>query len=345
MFIFEQIIQLLSLAYVHDLSPFAIKFSESFGLRWYGLSYLAGFVCAYLILLYLSKKGKISLNKEQVSDFVFYVAVGVIIGGRLGYCVFYDPSLFTKFSNNFPFWGALEVHKGGMASHGGIIGVIASCLLFARKEKLLRLELLDLVALTACLGIFFGRMANFVNGELLGRPAPENYAFAVKFPQELYEIEAKDFYKLSAAAESLGFSKESVDFAIRSNDLAFFSRISEKAIEAVQAGNSQVKLVLEPALTARYPSQIYAALLEGLIIFIGLWLLHIKFSRIGVASAGFVVMYPIMRIISEQFRLPDAQIGFQALGLTRGQWISIGMLVFSLIYLVIFLWQSKAEKK
>src|SRR5262245_11050057 len=96
--------------YIHSLNPFAIQFTESFGIRWYGLAYLAGFISGYLIVRRRIMLGRTALKMDQLSDLVFQVAIGTIIGGRLGYCIFYSPSLFTHFSSNFPFWGALAIH-------------------------------------------------------------------------------------------------------------------------------------------------------------------------------------------------------------------------------------------
>ncbi len=338
----EQIYGLLTAAYIHNLSPFAIQFTDTIGIRWYGLSYLAGFLAAYFMLLRLSKKKIIPLTAQQVSDFVFYVAVGIIIGGRLGYCLFYDPSLFSRFSNSFPFWGVLEVHKGGMASHGGIAGVIAACIIFARKEGLSKITLFDLVALTACLGIFFGRMANFVNAELVGRPCPAGYALAVKFPQDLLNLEPWRYHEMAGISEALGYSPEIFKAELTLQNQHFFNKLAETTITRIQSGDKQLASLVDPLLTPRYPSQIYAGLLEGLAIFITLWILYIKFRKPGIASSGFMIMYPIMRVLSEEFRMPDAQLGFQALGLTRGQWLSLSMLIFSLTYSFIVL-SKKSE--
>lgn len=348
MTLYAFISSILSAVYIHDLSPFAIRFTETMGIRWYGLSYLAGFLSAYFIILNLSKKGQISLKPQLVSDFIFYAAVGAILGGRLGYCIFYDSSLFTKMSETFPFWGVLEVHKGGMASHGGILGVMLACLLFAKKELIPKIELLDLVALTACLGIMFGRMANFVNGELVGRPASESYAFAVKFPQDLlswHYTNPEQLGKLSKLANAVGYSEAEVNQAILSKSSYFFDLVATKAIEQIQLKNSVVKEEAAQILIARHPSQLYEALLEGLLLFLLILFARSRFRQVGVASSVFVVTYPLLRIVAEQFRLPDAQIGFQMLGLTRGQWISIFMFIAGVIYSIVVLSAKAAKQK
>ena len=89
--------------YVHDLNPFAIQFSEDFGIRWYGLSYMLGFICAYLLIRWLAARQRVGLTPSMVGDFVTYVAIGTLIGGRLGYVIFYAPDLLLKFKGDFPF--------------------------------------------------------------------------------------------------------------------------------------------------------------------------------------------------------------------------------------------------
>lgn len=339
-------LSILEAVYIHDLSPFAIRFSESMGIRWYGLSYLAGFFAAYIIILNLSKRKKIALTPDKVSDFIFYAAVGAILGGRVGYCLFYDTSLLTKVGSSFPFWGVLEVHKGGMASHGGMLGVVLSCILFAKRESLPKLELFDIVALTACLGIMFGRMANFVNGELVGRPASQDYSFAVKFPQDLSSFpysEPARLGEMAPLAYSLGFSGAEVESALKNRNLIFFETLSTKAIEEIQAGNKTVKETAAQILIPRHPSQLYAAALEGLFLFLLILLARSFWTQPGVASSVFLLAYPVARILGEQFRMPDAQIGYQLLNLTRGQWISIVMLLAGIVYTFTIRYAAKGK--
>ena len=121
----------LAEAYVHDLSPFALRLGDGFGIRWYGLAYLAGFVGGWLILRWMARTGRGLLRPEQVGDFMTWMVIGVLIGGRLGYVFFYSIDLLWTFSGSFPFWGVLEIHKGGMASHGGILGVMGACILWS----------------------------------------------------------------------------------------------------------------------------------------------------------------------------------------------------------------------
>ena len=166
--------------FLHTFDPFAIQFTENFGIRWYGLAYLAGFLLGYLFVIRLSKLKRSPIPITKVGDFIFAMVLSVLLGGRLGYCLFYRPELFFDFSSTIPFWGVLAIHEGGMASHGGVIGFIAGCILFGRKHKYPIGHLFDLTLVGIFLGVFFGRIANFINGELYGRIT--NVPWAVKFP-------------------------------------------------------------------------------------------------------------------------------------------------------------------
>lgn len=325
--------------YVHDLSPFLIEFSPGIGLRWYGLSYLAGFAGLYFIARYFASRVHENFTAERAGDFVFAVAVGTIIGGRLGYCLLYDPSLFLRFSRQFPFWGLLEIHKGGMASHGGIAGAIAACYLFARRNDLPWRSILDVCATAAPLGACFGRLANFINGELVGRPCPPGLPWAVKFPQDilLWPAESREqLFSLSSVVPQLGIPAQDWRSLVTENPAgSFVQNTLYRIIEKIQYGDATLKTALEPLLLARHPSQLYEACMEGLLLFcITLWLWK-KHLAPGLISAWVFVLYPLFRIAGEQFRLPDAQIGFQLWGLTRGQWLSIAMLAAALFYMLV----------
>jgi len=194
--------------YVHNIDPFAIHFWGDVGIRWYGLAYLAGFVMGLMYVFRMTEKGEgVALTKEQLTDFTTWMAIGTLAGGRLGYAIFYSPELLTDFSASFPFWGVFAVHKGGMASHGGITGIIIATVLYSRIHKVPILHLMDLTCVGGSLGIFLGRIANFINGELYGRAVESSVAWAVKFPQEMYLWSSQQFSKLydvSKAAVALG---------------------------------------------------------------------------------------------------------------------------------------------
>ncbi len=327
-------------AYLHTLNPFALEIAEGIGIRWYGLAYLAGFLVGYFIIKAMTQRGLSPLRGEQVSDFVFTVALGTIIGGRLGYCIFYDPSLLTSFSTQLPFWGVLAINQGGMASHGGIIGIAVACLWFAKRHGISALHLQDLTTLGGTAGIFFGRIANFVNGELVGRVSPENYPLAVKFPQDILSwpsFEPGRVASLGPVAESVGTSAEQwsvivKNFTVQSSAWQQLNVILQRIVEAVQDHNPLTENLLEPLLSPRYPSQLFEALLEGLALFIILSLIWTRPRKPGVIAGWFFSLYAIVRIIGEQYRMPDLHLGFQWLGLTRGQWLSVGMLIFGAVW-------------
>ncbi len=164
--------------WVHDLSPFLIRFGETFGIRYYGLAYVLGFVIAYLLLGYYHRKGRSPLNSDQLGNAFFAIIIGVMAGGRLGHFLFYD---FGALLEN-PF-NLIKVWEGGMASHGAFIGVALAIVWVARSEKMPVMRFSDLMVTVAAPGIFLGRVANFINGELWGRVT--DVLWAVRFPQSV----------------------------------------------------------------------------------------------------------------------------------------------------------------
>lgn len=346
--------------WVHNISPFLVEFTEGVGIRWYGLSYLAGFFGAYFFIDYMVRAGRALISREQAADLVTYAAIGTLVGGRLGYALFYSQELFITFHKSFPFWALLEVNKGGMASHGGIIGIAIACVFFARKHKLMTTHLIDLLCLGGPLGIFFGRIANFINGELYGRECSPNLWMAVKFPTEIYTWGVADIEKmrgLAPAVQALGeiTTKSGEKFSatvelwnswvmnMNSQSQYYINIFREEIVHSTQLHNQNVIAALAPILTPRYPSQLLQALFEGLLVFILLGCVWRRPRKPGLISALFGIGYAIARIIGEQFRLPDNDIGFQALGLTRGQWLSFGMLVIFIMYLF-FIMRRQADR-
>ncbi len=335
---------------VHDLSPFIYKFpatsfwGDNFGFRWYGFAYILGFICAYRIISWLAERQRAGMNYTMVSDFITYAAIGTLVGGRLGYCLFYDPNLFFSFRPTIPFWGVLAVNEGGMASHGGIIGIIIACILFARKSGLNYVYLLDLAAVTGPIGVFFGRIANFINGELVGRPSAPDFPLAVKFPTDILNWPSQEFDRLSTLTPAI--DKMGVASAKWSELLAGFRTdasvrdqvygLLNKIIFEIQNGNTAVKEALGTVLDPRHPSQLYAAAGEGLLTFLILFFLMRKARKPGFVAGSFIIIYAIVRICDEQFRMPDAHIGYQLFGLTRGQWLSIAMLLSG--FVALFYW-------
>src|SRR6266436_3403786 len=212
--------------YVHDLDPIIFRIYDSVGPRWYGLAYVLAFLCSYLLLRVLSKMGWADLPVAKVGDFITGCALfGVIIGGRLGYVFFYNPGMLSE-----P-WSILKVWQGGMSSHGGMIGVLLFALYYARRHKISWLNLGDNLVVTAPLGLFFGRCANFINGELYGRIA--NVPWAVQFPKELTENVAEASRAITACTQ--------VDPSLNSSD----------AIVAAVRHQPHVKEILRTILTPR----------------------------------------------------------------------------------------------
>ncbi|MDB6076254.1 MAG: prolipoprotein diacylglyceryl transferase, partial [Akkermansiaceae bacterium] len=178
--------------YVHDLSPVLIKFTEAIQLRWYGLAYLGGFVIGAWLLNILSKRKLWVLPPGSAGDFIAAAAIfGVFIGGRLGYMLWYYHPDVAPGEGRYAWMlhdplAIFRVWQGGMASHGGILGLMIFTWFYARRKKVSWTGLGDGLCVVAPVGLLLGRAANFVNGELYGRIAP-NVAWAMKFPKALME--------------------------------------------------------------------------------------------------------------------------------------------------------------
>lgn len=333
---------------IHNLDPFIVRISGEFGIRWYGMSYMMGFLCAYFLLAWLVPKQRAGMTVEMVSDFIFYSALGILIGGRLGYVLFYAPSLLKSFGSEAPYWGVLAVNQGGMASHGGMLGIIVSSFFYARKYGLKIQYLFDLVSLTGPVGIFFGRIANFINGELVGRPSAADFPLAVKFPQDMFEwyrYEPGKILDLAPVVEKLNISKETwmdwfSKYRINSEAAQNVQSTISKIIHEIQSGNTELANALGPLLTPRHPSQLYAAFGEGLLIFLFILFYWKKPRTPGLVTATFLMLYSLVRITDEFFRMPDADIGFQLFGLTRGQWLSIGLGLMGMV--LYFIWSRSS---
>lgn len=300
--------------WVHSIDPYAIG-----PVRWYGLAYLAGFMVAYFLIRRVLARNESSIPHARAGDLVAALAIGAVVGGRLGYIVFYQPSLLWTFSDELPFWNAIAINRGGMASHGGMIGVILAGWWFARRHGASFLHVTDLAAFAAPLGLFFGRVANFVNGELYGRPVDASFPLAVKFPQELQSWSGARLQgALDAVATKTGLASSVDDILAR-----------------IQSGDAAVAVAIAPVLTPRHPSQLYEAVLEGLLVFAVLAWLWRKPRRSGVIAAAFAMVYGVVRIIGEQFRLPDAPLfDLGALELTRGQLLSVALLVGGILVFI-----------
>ena len=256
------------------VSPVALDLGF-FQLRWYSLAYLAGIFLGYWYMLRLIAQPGAPLARRHADDLVFYASLGVILGGRLGYVIFYRPGFYLE--------NPLEIVKlwdGGMSFHGGVIGTSLGIIYLSWKQKLNWLRVHDYVACTVPIGLFTGRLANFVNAELWG--APTTVPWAVRFPE-------------------------------------------------VVAGMT----VLGPP---RHPSQLYEALLEGLVLFAILawmfWRTRARYEP-GRLVGAFILLYGLFRFAIEYVREPDAHLVefARTTGLHMGQWLCVPMILGGL-YLV-----------
>ncbi len=161
--------------YHHDIDPFIFEVGDGFGLRWYGAAYLVGFVVAYLILRLLSRSRRLHVTQEQALDLVIAGAVGGIIGARVGFVLFYNFSAFLARP-----WMLFAVWEGGMSFHGGLLGALACLIWYIRRARLAFWSVTDAGTLALTPALFFGRLANFINGELWGRPTDGSWG--VVFP-------------------------------------------------------------------------------------------------------------------------------------------------------------------
>lgn len=250
------------------LDPVALQIGP-LQIRWYGLAYVAGFICAFLILGNLSKRWRVRINEDAFFVMVFCVIFGVIIGGRAGYVLFYGDGYYLQHPEKI-----LAFNEGGMSFHGGLIGVLAGGYIASRITHIPFLTLADMGAVGAAIGLFFGRCANFVNGELWG--APTDLPWGVVF---------------GGAAGTM----------------------------------------------PRHPSQLYEALLEGIVIFCVLFALSRKNPPCprGTFIGLFLTMYGVFRFLVEFVREPDVQIGYLWGGwLTMGQVLSVPLIVAGIVLLI-----------
>ncbi|GGF68075.1 prolipoprotein diacylglyceryl transferase [Terasakiella brassicae] len=249
------------------IDPIAVELGP-IAIRWYALAYIVGLVGGWQYIKFLTKSFPGNITHQQVDDFLFWATIGVVLGGRTGYVLFYN---FDYFSQN-PM-AILQVWKGGMSFHGGFLGVVVAAILFCKKHKLPMLSFGDLLACGAPIGLFFGRIANFANAELFGRET--DVPWGVIFPNG--------------------------------------------------------------GPNPRHPSQIYEALMEGLILFIVLFILSRR-ERLrqspGLFMGVFIAGYGIARSIVEMVRQPDVQIGYLSGGSTMGQWLSVPMILIGIGFII-----------
>ena len=250
--------------FINNFDPIAIEIF-SLEIKWYSLAYITGILAGW----YLAKRKFINDNifKDKFDDYITYLIIGIILGGRLGYVLFYN---FDYYLNNII--DIFQIWHGGMSFHGGVIGVIIVSTWYAKKNNQSSFLYLDVVSLVAPIGIFFGRIANFINSELYGQETSVPWAVQFILIDNLY----------------------------------------------------------------RHPSQIYEAILEGLVLFLVLLFFWYKgyLKSLGKISSLFLIFYSIFRFSTEYFRVPDEQLGYVFLNLTMGQIISIICLMAGLILLL-----------
>ena len=251
--------------FINNFDPIAIQFF-SLEIRWYSLAYIFGILIGWFYCKKILIKDAIII--KLFDDFISYLIIGIILGGRLGYVIFYNAEYYLK-----NFYEILMIWQGGMSFHGGLIGVLFATIIFSKKHNVNKYIFLDLISVSAPIGIFLGRISNFINSELYGR-------------------ETDVFWSV------------------------VFTKVDN---------------------LSRHPSQMYEAFLEGLILFIIMFLFTKKnyLLRPGLISSLFLIFYSLFRFAVEFYRVPDEQIGFIFLNLTMGQIISLiffcfGFYLFSL---------------
>ncbi len=258
-----------------QFDPIAISIGP-IAVHWYGLMYLVGFALFWGLGTWrIRRDAWRGLTAQNLEDLLFVGVLGVILGGRLGFCFFYQPQWFIAHPLD-----VFRVWDGGMSAHGGVLGVIVAMLYFAKTRQKGFLSIADFVTPLVPLGLFFGRIGNFINGELWGRVCSADFPWAMIFPQ------AGDFFP-------------------------------------------------------RHPSQLYEAGLEGLLLFVILWIYSTKPRPVGRVAALFCMGYGVLRFIVEYFREPDAFLGLLALGLSQGQWLSMPMI---LVGVTVWFWPFKVRK-
>lgn len=330
--------------YVHNLDPVIFSLGP-ISPRWYGFSYLMGFLGAYLLVMKLQRDGMLRLARERVPDLVLNCCIfGVLIGGRLGYCLFYEPRLlgFARDATGqieFPYWGVLKVWDGGMSAHGGILFTVLTLIWFGwkyRKSGATIANIGDAGCMVVPIGLCFGRIANFINGELYGHVS--YVPWAVKFPSEIYAptngvIDPAVQEKLPGVLTQLFganlWTGETFEAGVR----ALSSKLRMHDSEAVNA----VAAILEP----RHPSQLYEALLEGVVLFVIVWTVGRLWRKDGMAGGAFLTFYPIMRIIGEHFRVGDTPRHVMGMEVSLGVLYSVPMVLIGVAYWGYWIWRDR----
>jgi phosphatidylglycerol:prolipoprotein diacylglycerol transferase len=287
-------------------NPVALQLGP-FAIRWYALSYIVGILIGWRYCLHLGDRPPRLVGRKDVDDFLVWATLGVVLGGRIGYVLFYNLPYYV----DHPLEG-LELWHGGMSFHGGALGVTTAIILFTRGRKLPLFAFSDIITAAIPIGLFFGRVANFINGELYGRPT--DVAWAMKFPSELMA----DPTRAGAAIEAV----TKVDPRLN----------TVEAIINAYRDDPTVRVIVDKLLTPRHPSQLYEAACEGVLLFLLLFFSERIGARTrpGTLTGLFLCGYAVARMSGELFRQPDVQLGYLFMGLTMGQLLSIPVLVAGL---------------
>jgi phosphatidylglycerol:prolipoprotein diacylglycerol transferase len=287
--------------FVHpQFDPVALQLGP-LAVRWYGLMYLVGFIQLVILGKFHARQNLLTgWHPRDVDDMLFYGVFGTILGGRLGYVLFYKP--FYYFAHPAE---VLAIWQGGMSFHGGFLGVLIALWLFARNRNKRWLEVTDFVAPLIPLGLAAGRIGNFINGELWGRVTGATAPWAVYFPQ--------------AAAEDKAWITAFPQEAVAQGLAAIYERVG---------------------MLPRHPSQLYESALEGLVLFALLWFYARRRRPLGAVSGLFLIGYGSFRFLVEYAREPDSFLGVLAMGMSMGQWLSLPMIVIGVLMMLWAYWRA-----
>lgn len=277
------------MAYLHQIDPIAFS-AGPLQVHWYGIMYLLGFAAAWFLGRSRVRAGRLpGVDDQGYGDLMFYGMLGVVLGGRIGYILFYDLSTYLAHPLQ-----VFKIWEGGMSFHGGLLGVMAAMFWWGRRRGLHFFDIADFIAPLVPPGLGFGRLGNFINGELWGKYTEAGWG--VVFP--------------GAEARLSGLDQAQLQ-----------SQYASGALDVL----------------ARHPSQIYQALLEGVVMFCVLWWFSRRPRPRYAVSGVFAILYGVFRFLVEFVRLPDAQIGDQgylAFGwLTMGQVLSVPLVLIGLYWL------------
>ncbi|ERJ36788.1 Prolipoprotein diacylglyceryl transferase [Burkholderia sp. AU4i] len=279
-----------------NFDPVAIHLGP-LAVRWYGLMYLVGFIAAIVvgrIRLKLPHVAAQGWTVKDIDDMMFYGVLGTVLGGRLGYVLFYKADFY--FSHPLD---VFKVWEGGMSFHGGFLGVTLAMMLFAWQRKRHWLQVTDFVAPMVPTGLAAGRLGNFINGELWGRVTDPSAPWAMLFPGAMRD------------------------------DAAWLPK-HPGLVEKWHLADVFMQYQMLP----RHPSQLYEIALEGIVLFFALFLFARKSRPMGAVSALFLIGYGLARFTVEFAREPDDFLGLLALGLSMGQWLSLPMIIAGIALMV-----------